>query len=268
MELQQPIAQVFSRRMHLPIQWWDQRIYHPERAWQYASPDALILTQPQEILEVKTCSLRYAGDWDRPEGEFGDEDQIPDYYWVQVEWQMSVMQLETAWIAVLIAGNDFRVYKIHHDPVLEEILLEQGEKCWRENLMSDVMPQISASQAARNYIRQKHPREKQPVRLATREEIQLLDEYGRARQEFAKTKNRKEGLENQLCQAIGDAEGLSWSGGRMTWKRSRDHFETNWEELAKHQLVGYADDERQALIQQFTHPEPGTRRIYFKEEYA
>jgi len=58
----------------------------------------------------------FNGDWGL---DAGDEDGMPDYYLAQVEWQLSVTGLKTAYIAVLIAGNDFRIYKIHHDPVLE-----------------------------------------------------------------------------------------------------------------------------------------------------
>src|SRR5262245_44910508 len=51
--LQRAIAQGFSEETGLEHEWYDRLIRHPIRRWQYASPDALILTNPRQILEVK-----------------------------------------------------------------------------------------------------------------------------------------------------------------------------------------------------------------------
>lgn len=264
--LQRVIAQVFCERMELPIEWSDQRVYSKTRPWQCASPDAFILTQPKrQVLECKTAGLHQSHEWDR---EATNEDGVPDYYVAQVEWQLSTCELEVAYVAVLIAGNDFRIYRIEHDPVLEEILLEEGERFWREHLMSNVPPPIGGSQRARQYLGQRYPRHREKLRPATLDEIAWLDEYAVLRAQSDVIESRRDELENQLKQAIGEAEGLSWSRGKLTWKKSKDHAAVNWEELAENQLVGYSKEEKAALVAQYTETVHGSRRLYFRPEEA
>jgi putative phage-type endonuclease len=255
---QREIATVFSERMDLPIEWCDRRIHHPTRTWQYASPDAFILTEPRQLLEVKTAGLHRSGEWSR---DSGDEDGVPDHYLAQIQWQLSVTELETAYIAVLIGGTEFLIYKIQHDPELEDLLVEEGERFWREYLVKGVEPPIGGSSLARDYLKQRYPREKEKLHPATSIEIAWLDEYARLRAELDEREIRREELENQLKQVIGSAEGLSWLGGKLTWKKTRDRSETDWEDLARDQLAGYAPDEQAALIPEHTHPVTGSRRL-------
>ena len=85
----------------------------------------------------------------------------------------------------------------------------------------------------------------------------------RKQEELDPVIRRREDLEVLLKDAIGEADGLSWPGGRFTWKRARDRSETNWEELSRDLLVGFAPDEIKGKISEFTHPVAGQRRIYF-----
>lgn len=260
--LEPVIAGKFSLRMDLPIEWWDKRIYSKKRPWQYASPDALILTEPQQVLEVKTAGLSKAAEWSR---ERGDAEGIPEYYRVQVEWQLSTLELETAYVAVLIAGSDFRIYKIRHDPLLEEILLEEVEEFWRQHLLAGVEPPMGGSRQAREYLKKQYPRERENLRPATAEEITWLSEYGTVRTKLDALEGRKAELENQLFRAIGNHEGLEWPSGKMTWKKTKDSHATDWELLALKQLEGYSNEEQQNFIEEYTHTVAGYRKIYFKE---
>ena len=260
-KLEPVIAQVFSERTQLPVEWSNQRIYSKSREWQYSSPDALILTEPRAVLECKTAGLDQAGEWDR---DAEDEDGVPEHYWAQVEWQMSTLELDTAYIAVLIAGNDFRYYKIRHDPEFEEMLLEEGYDFWRKHLLGDAEPPIGGSKRARDYLKRRFPREKEKLRAATLDEIVLLDEYARLRGEMEERQDCYDKLENQLKLAIGESEGLTWARGKLTWKKTKDREETDWRKLAESQLAGCSKEERAALIHPYTHPIAGYRRIDFR----
>lgn len=260
------IAGIFSARMNLEIEWFDQPIYSKTRPWQRASPDAFILTAPKrKVLEVKTAGQYRAGEWDR---DAGDEDGVPEYYVAQVEWQMSTCELDEAYVAALIGGNDFRVYRIEHDPVLEEILVEEGAEFYYKHLLPGVEPPVDGSKEARDYIRKRFPRQREKLRPATVAEMEWLREYAALRAQLDLLAERKSALENQLTSAVGNHEGLEWPQGKFTWKRTKDRAETNWEELAKEQLTGYSQEEREALIGQHTHTVAGYRRIHFREEGA
>lgn len=259
------IAQVFSERTGYPIEWCDKRIWSKKRPWQYASPDAFVIpapTAPKQILECKTAGLQQAGDWDR---DADGEDGVPEYYVAQVEWQMSVCELDLAYIAVLIAGNDFRIYEVPHDPVREEILLEAGENFWSSYLLPKIEPPMGGSDDARKYLRKHFPREREKLRPATVEEIDWLNEYLEVRRLLDAEEARKNELENQITKAIGDNEGLEWRRGKLTWKRTKDRSEVNWEKLANDQLEGFSKQEKAAFIEQYTETVHGHRRIHFHE---
>lgn len=263
-KLEPVIAQVFAEKMDLPILWYDQRIVNKERPWQYCTPDAFVNTAPRRrVLECKTTGLARAGDWDR---EMRNEDGVPDYYLAQVQWQLSTLELDVAYIAVLVAGNDFRIYTIERDPVLQDILLEEGEEFWQRHILGKVEPAISGSDRARQYLRRRYPREREKLRRATPMEAELLVAYANLRVLLDAGDERKRELENQITESIGDAEGLEWERGKFTWKRTRDKTVISWDELAKSQLIGFDAEQQRELIDQYTHTEPGVRRIYFKAE--
>lgn len=72
-------------------------------------------------IDAKTAST-WARDW--------STDDVPAGYAAQVQWQMEVANVDRAWIAALIGGNDFRVYELYRDRSLGEHLLERASEFW------------------------------------------------------------------------------------------------------------------------------------------
>lgn len=270
-KLEPVIAQVFSEKMEVPVEWWNKRIYSKERAWQYATPDAFILSGPAEpnpavrkaILECKTAGLRMSGEWDR---DTDGEEGVPEYYYAQVQWQLDVCQLPGAWIAVLIAGQDYRAYFIPHDQEAIEVLLDAGDTFWRHHVMAGVEPDMSGSETARQYLKQRYPRHKEMVRLATEAEIEVLDQYAELRALLKQGTDRRKKLENQIFAAIGDGEGLEWDRGKFTWKLTKDRRFVNWKELAEDRIKTYSAQEQKDFVAKYTSTKPGYRRINFNGE--
>jgi putative phage-type endonuclease len=90
---------------------------HPDRAWQAASPDRLILNRtpgewtgsPTALLEIKTTA--FDDEW----GPAGT-DEIPPYYRCQVMWQLDTLGLQVGYVAVLLPRLEFREYRIDYNP--------------------------------------------------------------------------------------------------------------------------------------------------------
>lgn len=78
---------------------------HPDRPWQIANPDR---HAGPDLLEAKTS--RDAEGW----GEEGT-DQIPVHYRAQCLWYMDVTGARRCWVAVLIAGSEYREYVVEYD---------------------------------------------------------------------------------------------------------------------------------------------------------
>lgn len=85
-------------------------------------------------VEIKTASAYVAGEW----GESGS-DQIPESYMIQVQHQLMVADKPMADVAVLIGGNNFRVYHIERDQgVIDELI--RIEKVFWDQVMNKTPP--------------------------------------------------------------------------------------------------------------------------------
>jgi putative phage-type endonuclease len=265
--LQREIAQGFSAITKIPHEWFDKRIYHPERTWQHATPDAFSPTvaNPKAVVEIKNVGLHMAGDWGKTYGEMGDEDGVPDYVIVQLQWQMDVTGTREAFVGTLVGGSDFRFYRVPYDAELAEYAVEEGFEFWR-NVMNRIDPPIDASEEARGYLARRFPRDRDKLRPAAAGELDLLAEYADVRLALGPLETRKGELESELKLAIADAEGIEAPFARFTWKLRKGRQATDWQKLAEAQLVGYSDDERRALIAEHTSVGDGVRVIRFTDK--
>lgn len=106
---------------------------HPEHDFILANLDREIVGQ-NGILEVK-CTKFAGDDW----GPLGSS-IIPDSYAAQVMHYMSITGADFADVAVLIAGNDFRIYKIKRDQELIDIMTDCLVKFWHNHVLARVKP--------------------------------------------------------------------------------------------------------------------------------
>lgn len=266
--LQQPAAQIFSEDYGIPHEWWDRSNYNPDRPWQRSTVDAFVpnIANKKAVLEVKTTGLDQAGEFARlEEGEIGTEDGIPDYYLAQVQWQLSTHDLKYGYLAVLIAGDELRAYKIERDQTLIDDLLEEGDVFWRRYVLGGLEPPPGHSDAVQAYIKRRWPREREGVRLATDAEMDLLNEYAEVRVQLEPLENRKKDLEVLLKKAAGDNAGIESPAARFTYKKIRDQQQVNWQKLAESQIESYPDDVRHSMIAEHTETIVGYRKIHFTD---
>jgi putative phage-type endonuclease len=97
------VAEAFSEETGIEVQDGPGLVTHPELRWLGATPDRLTLHGIP--LELKTS--RISEQW----GAVGT-DEVPEAYNVQVQHQMAVLGAEACYVAVLIAGSDFRWYRV------------------------------------------------------------------------------------------------------------------------------------------------------------
>lgn len=267
LKLQRPLAELFTEDTNIAHEWFDKRIYNDDYPWRHASPDGLIpnAANREAVLEVKTAGIQYAHHWGKTYGEMGDADGVPEYYLVQLQTQMTVARVPAAYICVLIGGNDFRYYRVPHDPELAEEIDRSVYDFWRKYLMTGEAPPPSPSEEFKAYLRKRYPKEKDPIREAKGDEREMLYELAEVRARLKPLDDYKEELEDKLKLAIGDSAGLFTPFARMTYKWVRGKHGVRWEELARNQMEGYAEDEKKALIANFTRVGPGYRKIYFKD---
>ena len=99
-------------------------IIHPFFDFMRGNVDGYIVNW-DSVLEVKCADKYMAYQW----GESGS-DVIPMAYLIQVAHYCSVMNKDSAHIAVLIGGNDYRQYKYTRDFSVEKTIIESGTAFW------------------------------------------------------------------------------------------------------------------------------------------
>ena len=88
------------------------------------------------ILECKTAGQFSLHLW----GEDGT-DQVPDSYYIQAQHYMIVTGIHKLDMAVLIGGNEFRIYHLVYDSKLAELIIEKERAFWHENVLPKIPPE-------------------------------------------------------------------------------------------------------------------------------
>ena len=114
--------------------------------WRLANPDA-IATVGSERVVVEIKNAARADAW---------ESGPPVHYLCQVQWYMDVLDIDRAFVVVLIGGNDYREYEVersHDDAAL------MVTKCreFIDSIAAGVRPDIDDAYATFQAIRELHP---------------------------------------------------------------------------------------------------------------
>ena len=223
-------------------------VIHAEHPWVSATPDGMFhLDGRPHVLEIKNKTERQAVHWGVP-----GTDEVPHDIAAQVYWQMFVMGVERAVVAVLFGKSDFRLYFLTRDVEASAHIFATCERFWREHVEAGVEPAITGGDSTRDYLKQKFTAHGDVVRDATRDEAGLIGQLRKLKDEIKALETKKSAIENRLLAAIGTDAGIKCSAGRVTWK-APSGMQTAWKDVA------LALRAPQSLIDQ--HSTPMARRL-------
>jgi predicted phage-related endonuclease len=242
-----------------PIRPGGAMVHHLTIPFMVYSPDALCLHESRGV-DAKLVNPDQKYKW----GSTADE--IPEHIQLQCHWYMAAMDYPVWDVAACLTSGELMIYTVERDLALEEEILKRAEEYWQRYLIGDEIPPIGVSPESERFLKERFPRNKKPLRVATNDEIVLLERFGDLKIELNKVDEQFGIVSNQLKLAVGDAEGLEWLRGRFTWKATKDSMETDWERLAQSLLKNYGTEERAAFVHEFTETKPGYRRIYYRRE--
>jgi putative phage-type endonuclease len=153
------IRDEFSKRNNVKVETPD-TIVHPNYDFIRANIDGYI-PEWNAVLEVKCASSFASKQW-------GDEgsDIIPMQYLVQVAHYCSVTNSDSAHIAVLIGGNDYREYKYVRDLDLEQYVINAAKTFW--NCVQTKTPPAATNQVD---LRLMFPTHKQDKKIKIAQDI-------------------------------------------------------------------------------------------------
>lgn len=202
---------------------------HPERSMVIATPDRIAtLNGAPRVLEIKTTNHAKPDEW----GESGT-DEVPEAYLTQVAWTMAVTDMPSADLAVLIAGDDFRLYHFERDLELEGNLFELGEKFWVDHVLARVPPPVMGLD--NEWLKHRFPRdngESIPFANLTEDAQALVRAYVAQWQESKATEKHLEDLEAQVRALMGGASELAGPGFRIDWKQNKPGTSVDWKAVA------------------------------------
>lgn len=110
-------------------------ITHKSYNWMIGNFDGIV-SNKKIIIECKTASVYTAHLW----GEEGT-DQIPQEYLLQCAHYAMIYDAERVDIAVLLGGNDFRIYTYNRNEDLEKKILAMEENFWVNHVLANVPPE-------------------------------------------------------------------------------------------------------------------------------
>jgi putative phage-type endonuclease len=147
--LEPVIRQAYEAQTGAAVRVLPHSLVHPRHEFMRANLDGVVVGMDR-VFEAKTA--RSGDGW----GEPGTA-EVPDAYALQVQHYLLVAELSLADIAVLIGGNDFRVYTVEADPQVQSDLIDLEREFWQRvqdrnppepRTFSEVQQRFGRSEAA------------------------------------------------------------------------------------------------------------------------
>ena len=207
--LEDVVAQEFSRRQGFKVQRQSAEIVHPRLPFLRGHIDRRIVGR-RAGLECKTAGIRQAQHY----GEIGT-DEVPTHYLVQCAAYLSITGWDEWHLAVLIGGQDFRVYKIPRDEGLIATLEARAEQFWQA--VQDRTPPDASTLAGASLL---WPQDSGATVTATPEQAELVRQLRAHRAAIKATEAVADDIELEIKKALGEAATLLSPDGQplATWR--------------------------------------------------
>ena len=206
------IAERYAEERNVIIQTQPTLIRHPKHPFIACNIDRWVGNR-EYILECKTAHFYKMKKW----GDLGT-DQIPESYLLQVAYYAAICDVPKVDIAVLIGGQDFRIYTYNRDKNLEEKLIKIGVNFWHNHIEKRIPPKCVSTRDTFNLFPQSNYHEI----VAEDNIIQKWEELKAAREEESKIQSTIEKLKTDIQEFMRDYDVLIDNQGNViaTWKNT------------------------------------------------
>lgn len=193
------------------------------------------------ILECKTTQMSI------------DAEDLPKHWFVQVQMNLGVAELEQGSLAWLCSGREFGYKNLAFVPDFFAWLVEEVDKFWIDNIQGKQEPTAANVQD----ILLKYNRHTDGKIIEVSDEIfAAYQDLKAVKDELSAIEEQKVALEEKIKMCFGDAEAISYGGQTLaTWKAPKPSSKFD----AKAFTVAHPD-----LAKEFTTPTQGARRFLLK----
>lgn len=183
--------------------------------WMLASVDREVIGE-KAGLEIKTAGVDQARQWGV--NDQGVLDEIPDMYYLQIQWYLAVTGWEYWYVAVLIGGNEALWGRVERNEEQIAELVKAGEQFWKQ--VQDLIPPLpDGSESAKKALDKLYPGGRQEALQLQGPELIIAYErmkHFEAAEKEAKT--AKEQYKQQIEKAMGNYEVAYIGEDKVTWK--------------------------------------------------
>ena len=244
----------------------------PPGILQHASAPEIIGTPDRIVMgEERGLELKTAGEHGRHEWGLPGSDDIPAHYLAQCVHYMAVTGFPVWDVAVLIGGNDFRIYHVHRDEALERAVVDRLRAWWQEHVVRGEPVPPAGTKSNDETLRRMFPTHTGDVVLAPRELEPAAATLAALMNTEKLVKAKAAEARAQLKLAIGANAGIESAGWRALWTAPKPKRVTDWQAVANDLVlklyeVDYWKQHPQTLaelIAPHTTEKPASRRFTF-----
>ena len=185
-------------------------VYDNDKPYLRVSPDRTFWADGKKekgILECKTTQKDI------------DKEDIPRYWFCQVQYQLGVAQMQQGSLAWLCSGRKFDYQDIKFNPDFYGVLVEEISKFWTDYIIGNKEPQISSV----DDLLIKYPQETKDKEIEADTDIKTAyDKLTSLRSEIKRLEEEENKQEELIKMTFLDAERLTYQGKTLaTWKKSK-----------------------------------------------
>lgn len=182
-----------------------------------------------------------------------DPDDIPNYWFVQLQYQLGVSQMNTGSVAWLSMGRDFGYREFNLDQELYKWMVEEVEKFWIDHIIAGKEPEPTTPEDIQIKYTSHVAGKKTEVGEDT---LKAYTELKDIKQKISDLESKKKGLEDVLKMQFCDSEAITYMGETLaTWKLSSPSRKFDDKIFAK---------DHPNLYNQYIKDVNGTRRFLLK----
>ena len=200
----------FAKRTNLEVHELPAFLRSKEHPFMLANIDGYVKNEDgsYSVLEIKTANA-YAAvqDW---------QNGLPIEYYCQVMHYMAVTGMSSAYVSVLLGGNQFDIQKIERDEEMIQHIIQMEEHFWYEYMLKDTPPEATAKD--NEFMSQLYPKSEEKAIEMPAQAKDILEDYEKACHDLALAKEAKEEAEAKLKLMLANAE-VGISGNfKVSWK--------------------------------------------------
>jgi putative phage-type endonuclease len=193
------------------------------------------------ILECKTTQMRV------------DPDDLPKYWFCQVQYQLGVAEYEQGSLAWLSQGREFGYKDISLVPDFFAWICEEVTKFWIDNVQGNIEPE---AQSVEDLLLRYNRHTDGKILEVSDDIFTACNDLKALKEQIAKLDEHKEELETKIKMCFADAEAISYGGQTIaTWKAQKPSERFDAKAFAK----AHPD-----LAKEFTAVSQGARRFLLK----